>query len=107
MTHTRLWTTATPGCELHGEDLGIRRRTTRANASSSTPTHRLSGRRPHPLCAAIDRRDLHERGLSTDSTLPTTTPYLSTVRSTVELHRVRPLWTVSYTHLTLPTIYSV
>jgi hypothetical protein len=70
----------------------MRRVTHRTPARPSTRTHRRTGRRAQPLCAAIVRGDLHGCGSSTDSTVPTTTTYLYTDGSTVELHELRPLW---------------
>src|SRR3954447_22023978 len=91
----RLWTTPGRGVELHGEDLRIRRTTSRGTSPSSTATHRNPGRRPHPSCTTIPAADLRRRRLSTDHTAPTTTPYLYTGRSTVKLHPTPALWNTS------------
>ena len=88
-----LWTNPASWSELHGEDLGSRRT---ATAGSAAVVHRqLPGRaaRVHSPCAhSIARADLRERRSSTVSTVPMTTTYLYTGRSTVELHPSRPLW---------------
>jgi len=91
-TRAALWTTPVRGSELHGEDLGMRRPRASTAGSSSTAVHRREDPRPHPLCTPIERGDLRERLLSTDSTLPTTTAYLYVGRSTVELHQRPDLW---------------
>src|SRR4051794_18807704 len=87
-----LWRTPGPRSELHGEDLRTRRATSCATSSSSTRQPRGAGRGPHPLCTVISRADLRRCALSTERTLPTTTPHPYTERSTVELHSAPTLW---------------